>query len=115
MDPEQVRAEMRATRERIDRKLDLLQARVADSRGQATKAALAGGALLSFLYTWAKLRQARQRSKARARVLARASRYADDTGRKAADIGTSASYPASDSAFASRSRRCAPADAAYPS
>lgn len=76
MDPEQVRAEMRATRERIDRKLDLLQARVADSRGQATRAALGGGALVSFLYTWAKLRQRRQRRRARAQVLARVRRYA---------------------------------------
>lgn len=76
MDPEQVRAEMRATRERIDRNLDLLQARVADSRGQATRAALGGGALVSFLYFWARLRSSRQRRKSRAHVLARAGRSA---------------------------------------
>lgn len=75
MDPEQVRAEMRATRDRIDRKLDLLQARVADSRGQATRAALGAGGLVSFLYVWAKLRQTRQRRRARAHVLARIRRY----------------------------------------
>jgi hypothetical protein len=67
---------MRATRDRIDRKLDLLQARVADSRGQATRAALGGGAFLSFLYMWARLRKARQRRRARARVLTRVRRYA---------------------------------------
>jgi hypothetical protein len=60
---------MRATRERIDRKLDLLQSRVAESRGQARRVALGGSALISTLYIWSKLRQAFQRRRA-----ARASR-----------------------------------------
>jgi len=66
MDPEQVRAEMKATRERIDLKLDLLQARVAASGGQMKRAAFGGGALLSMLLLWAKRRQARRQERARA-------------------------------------------------
>jgi hypothetical protein len=66
---------MRATRDRIDRKLDLLQARVADSRGQATRAALGGGALVSALYLWSRLRQSRHRRRARGYVRPRAAAY----------------------------------------
>ena len=76
MDPEQVRAEMKATRRRIDEKLDLLQARMAAQKGLVTRAALGGGALVSGLYMWsrlrAKLRARRQRKYAREHMLARA-------------------------------------------
>ena len=76
MDTEQVRAEMRATRDRIDRKLDLLQSRVSQQRGQAARVAVGGGALISTLDMWAKLRQRQQRKRARAHLLARAQGYA---------------------------------------
>jgi hypothetical protein len=72
MDPEQVRSEMRATRRRIDEKLDLLQARMQEQRGAVTRTALGGGALLSLFYMWSKLRARNRRKRARAHVLARA-------------------------------------------
>ena len=75
MDPEQVRAEMKATRDRIDRKLDLLQVRISESGGQVARVALGAGALLSSLYVWAKVRQGRQRRRAKAQLLARAQGY----------------------------------------
>ena len=76
MDPEQVRAEMRETRRRIDHTLDLLQARMAEQKGAVTSAALGGGALLTAFYMWAKVRAKRQarrrRTQVRAQLLARA-------------------------------------------
>ncbi len=76
MDPEQVRAEMRETRRRIDQKLDLLQARMSEQKGAVTSAALGGGALLTAFYMWAKVRAKRQARRrhlhAREQLLARA-------------------------------------------
>jgi hypothetical protein len=67
---------MRATRRRIDEKLDLLQARMSAQSGAVTRAAVGGGALLSAFYMWAKLRAKRQtkrrRQHAREHLLARA-------------------------------------------
>lgn len=64
MDPKQVRAEMtamkldkmRATRERIDLKLDLIQARAAASKGPAGRIAFGAAALGSVLGFLAKRR-----------------------------------------------------------
>ncbi len=72
MDPEQVRSEMRATRRRIDEKLDLLQTRMQEQRGAMTRTAVGGGALLSVFYMWSKMRARSRRKRARAHVLARA-------------------------------------------
>lgn len=56
MDPEQIRAEMKATRERIDRELNRLQTRTIDRQGRTKLFAFAGGALLSMLFVWARRR-----------------------------------------------------------
>lgn len=60
MDPEQVRAEMTTTRERIDRKLDRLEARLAESRWRLTRIAQGAGALVGTLYRRASRRRARR-------------------------------------------------------
>lgn len=62
MDPAQVRAEieMKMTRERIDRKLDRLEARLAESRGQLTRIARGAGALVATLYGLASRRRAQR-------------------------------------------------------
>ena len=64
MDSEQVRAEMRETRRRIDQKLDLLQARVSESRIQATRAVLGLGGLVTSLYMLSRIRHAWLRRRA---------------------------------------------------
>ena len=57
MDPQQIRDEMKATRERIDRKLDLLQTESARRKGRAKLIAFAGGALASMMFfVWARRR-----------------------------------------------------------
>jgi hypothetical protein len=66
MDPQQSRAQVKATRDRIDRKLDLIQARVKHSRGRANRIAFVSGAILSALFFWARRRQSRNRQRARA-------------------------------------------------
>jgi hypothetical protein len=60
MDPQQIRDQMKATREEIDRKLDKLQGRLARRKSRGRMMALAGGALASMVFfVWAR-RRARQ-------------------------------------------------------
>ena len=66
MDPEQVRAKMKAARERIDAKLDRLEARATKSRKPVKLAAIAAGVLIPAAYVLARRRKAR-RQRARAR------------------------------------------------
>lgn len=50
MVPKQVHAEMKATREIVDHRLDMLQARIARSKGRFGRVALAGSVLVSALF-----------------------------------------------------------------
>jgi hypothetical protein len=52
---------MKATRERIDRKLDRLQARATASSWLIKGVAFVGGVLISTVYVWSKRRQARRK------------------------------------------------------
>ena len=62
MDAEQIRAEMNATRQRIDRKLDVLQMRVSEASGQALRVAgVVSGALAVTAILFAALRSRRRR------------------------------------------------------
>lgn len=62
MDPERLRSEMKARRERIDFELDLLEARMAASSRRAKRTAVAGSALaaISAIYNWMKRRETRR-------------------------------------------------------
>ena len=61
MDPEQIRNEMRATRQRIDRKLDLLQARVNSAGSQPIMATGVIATVLAVVIAAFKLNQRRRR------------------------------------------------------
>jgi hypothetical protein len=57
MDPQQIRDQMKVTRQEIDRKLDKLQGRLARRKSRGRMMALAGGALASMVFfVWARRR-----------------------------------------------------------